>query len=212
MDFHLICSVGTAAYTELSYMPPLHSSTSSVQSSLHYFLASHHITSHHITSPLLCFTSSHQPNPPLRIFSPTLSSLLPCITSHHITTPSLPFPFLLHSNPTLPSASSLHHHSLLPSLQDPELFDPDRWLPDNPDAEKLKELYYPYSMGKRSCVGQNLAVLEIKLILASVLRSFRFQLVSQPGMDYFFALKPTNVHMRVHKAEPSLISKGVKAV
>ena len=90
------------------------------------------------------------------------------------------------------------------SAQDPELFDPDRWAPDNPDAEKLKELYYPFSMGKRSCVGQNLAALEIKLILASVLRSFRFELISQPGMDYFLTLKPTNTHMRVHKAEPFL--------
>jgi cytochrome P450 len=88
------------------------------------------------------------------------------------------------------------------SAQDPESFDPDRWAPDNPEAEKLKELYYPFSLGKRNCVGQNLAALEIKLILASVLRSFRFELVSQPGMDYFFTLKPTNTHMRVYKAEP----------
>ena len=63
-------------------------------------------------------------------------------------------------------------------------------------------------MGKRSCVGQNLAMLEIKLILASVLRSFRFQLISQPGMDYFLTLKPTNTHMRVHKADPFLTSKA----
>ena len=85
-------------------------------------------------------------------------------------------------------------------MQDPELFDPDRWASGSPDAEKLKENFFPFALGKRNCVGQNLAMLEIKLILASVLRSFRFELISEPGIDYFLTLKPTNVHMKVYKA------------
>ena len=135
---------------------------------------------------------------------------------HPFTSPN---PMLLRRIFTFPPPSPLNHHFFtFPlhhtpfSVQDPEVFNPDRWAPDHPEAEKLKELFYPFALGKRSCVGQNLAALEIKLILASVLRSFRFELVSQPGMDFFLTLKPTNTHMRVHKAEPSLYSKSNKAV
>ena len=95
-------------------------------------------------------------------------------------------------------------------MQDPEVFDPDRWAPDNPDAEKLKELYFPFALGKRNCVGQNLAALETKLVLASVLRSFRFELVSEPGLDFILTLKPTNTHMRVHKAEPRAVPSSMQ--
>jgi cytochrome P450 len=84
--------------------------------------------------------------------------------------------------------------------QDPEAFKPDRWLPSDPDAEKLKELYHPFSMGKRNCVGQNLALLEMKMVLATVFRSFRFELVSEVDHDYFLTLKPINAHMRVYNA------------
>jgi cytochrome P450 len=85
-------------------------------------------------------------------------------------------------------------------LQDPETFKPDRWYPSNPDAEKLKELYLPFSMGKRNCVGQNLAMFEMKMVLATVFKSYRFELVSEVDHDYFMTLKPTNAHVRVHCA------------
>ena len=76
---------------------------------------------------------------------------------------------------------------------------PDRWKPDNPEAMKLKELYFPFSLGKRNCVGQNLASLETKLVLASLFKSFRFEIESAVDTDYFLTLKPI-VSVRVHSA------------
>lgn len=83
-------------------------------------------------------------------------------------------------------------------LQDPDLFKPDRWAPDHPSAAKMKELFFPFSLGKRNCIGQNLANLEMKVVLAQVCRSFHLELVSDPDHDYFLTLKPVNAHMRVH--------------
>lgn len=55
-------------------------------------------------------------------------------------------------------------------------------------------------MGKRNCVGQNLAMFEMKMVLATVFKSYRFELVSEVDHDYFMTLKPTNAHVRVHCA------------
>jgi cytochrome P450 len=84
------------------------------------------------------------------------------------------------------------------SVKDPDLFKPDRWAPDHPSAAKMRELFFPFSLGKRNCIGQNLANLELKVVLAAVCRSFRFELASEVDHDYFLTLKPVNAHMRVH--------------
>ena len=85
--------------------------------------------------------------------------------------------------------------------QNPEGFDPERWAPDAVDADKLKELYMPFSLGKRNCVGQNLANLEAKLLLATLYKSFSFELTSEVVVDYFLTLKPVNAHMKVLSAK-----------
>ena len=59
----------------------------------------------------------------------------------------------------------------------------------------------PFSLGKRNCVGQNLAKLEIKLILATLYKSFAFELTSEVVVDFFLTLKPLNAHMRVLSAK-----------
>jgi cytochrome P450 len=100
------------------------------------------------------------------------------LTSDHIT--SLPYSHV-HCTP-----------------QNPDGFDPDRWAPGAVDEEKLKELFTPFALGKRNCVGQNLAKIELKLVLATLYKSFSFELVSEVSVDYFLTLKPANAHMKVH--------------
>ena len=56
---------------------------------------------------------------------------------------------------------------------DAETFDPSRFLPAN--ASKLPDkVWRPFEMGPRNCIGQDLALLETKIIMALTLRSFDF--------------------------------------
>ena len=70
-------------------------------------------------------------------------------------------PFTIHRNPRY--------------WPDPDRFDPDRFLPER-TAEHLKGQYIPFGMGKRACVGKQMAMLEMKTIVATLVRSLRFDL------------------------------------
>ena len=79
------------------------------------------------------------------------------------------------------------------------MFKPERWLKGDPDEETLTKMFIPFTSGKRNCIGQNLAMLELKLVLANILRSFEFELVSDVKSEYYLTLKPANAFLRVSK-------------
>ena len=93
--------------------------------------------------------------------------------------------------------SCLHFLPFCP--QDPDTFNPDRWAPDAPGLERMNEIVFPFALGKRTCIGQNLANYEIKFLLATLFRKFRFELKTEVVMDFFFSLKPGNALFTVHK-------------
>ncbi|XP_029902533.1 cholesterol 24-hydroxylase-like [Myripristis murdjan] len=64
-------------------------------------------------------------------------------------------------------------------FKDPLTFDPDRF---HPDAPKPYYCYYPFSLGPRSCLGQNFAQMEAKVVMAKLLQRFEFNLV--PGQSF----------------------------
>jgi cytochrome P450 len=61
---------------------------------------------------------------------------------------------------------------------DPECFDPERWTPDRA-AKRPKFTYFPFGGGPRLCIGNNFALMEAQLILATLAQHYRVQVV--PG-------------------------------
>jgi cytochrome P450 len=58
----------------------------------------------------------------------------------------------------------------------PDRFDPSRFAAGG-EASRAPKAYAPFGVGTRSCIGRHFAVLEAVLVLASVLRRFRLELV-----------------------------------
>ncbi|KAJ7598951.1 cytochrome P450 monooxygenase [Mycena floridula] len=57
---------------------------------------------------------------------------------------------------------------------DVEEFRPERWFEQ--DQADMQKTFNPFSFGPRACVGKNLAVLELQIIIGSILRHFDFVL------------------------------------
>lgn len=68
-------------------------------------------------------------------------------------------------------------HRMPQYWDNPEGFDPDRFLPEAKKA-RPRFAYVPFGAGPRICVGAGFAMLEAKAVLAVLLRRFRFTVAS----------------------------------
>ncbi|KAJ8911044.1 hypothetical protein NQ315_004690, partial [Exocentrus adspersus] len=56
----------------------------------------------------------------------------------------------------------------------PDKFDPDNFLPER-TANRHYYAFIPFSAGPRSCVGRKYAMLKLKILLSTILRSYRIK-------------------------------------
>ncbi|KAF6220920.1 hypothetical protein HO133_002600 [Letharia lupina] len=80
---------------------------------------------------------------------------------------------------TLVSVSHFAAYHSAQNFKDPGAVVPERWLGDEMYAADKKSAFQPFSFGPRSCLGRNLALAEMRLILAKIVWSFDLEL--QPG-------------------------------
>ena len=75
--------------------------------------------------------------------------------------------------------------------EEPDRFEPDRFLPDR-EAARPKGSYLPFGAGPRVCIGMHFALMEGPIVLATLLRRFRFELEAGREIveDEFATLRP----------------------
>ena len=66
---------------------------------------------------------------------------------------------------------ALHRHRML--WEDPDAFDPERFAPEAARGRHRYQ-YLPFGAGPRICIGMGFALMEAKLILATLLARWRF--------------------------------------
>jgi len=79
----------------------------------------------------------------------------------------------------------------------PTRFDPDRWLPDR-RADLPREAYLLFGTGARKCIGDTVALTELVITLATVLRTRRLRPVGKAPAEAVSAMpQPVGLTMRV---------------
>jgi cytochrome P450 len=107
-------------------------------------------------------------------------SRLPRITDHPVVYKDYVIPA---GYPISMSQPLIHYNPAI--FPEPMTFNPDRWLEGTPeDRKKLERYLVPFSGGSRACIGKHLAMAELHIAFASVIRRFEgMRLVSPKTKD-----------------------------
>jgi len=73
-------------------------------------------------------------------------------------------------------------HRLPAYWSDPGTFDPERFTAER-SAERPKFVYLPFGAGPRQCIGNQFALIEAQLVLASLAQRYRLNLVPGHRVD-----------------------------
>lgn len=89
---------------------------------------------------------------------------------------------------------------------DPMAFRPDRWT-DALETELPRFGYFPFAGGPRRCLGDRFAMMEAKLLLATIVQRYHLELVSSPSLQFRagITMRPTDpIEINVHdRSSPS---------
>lgn len=143
----------------------------------------------------------------------SLKNLERCVLESFRITPTIPF-FMRRLDASLRVSDDLElqpgTNVLVPiwivhrdpdNFPNPEKFDPDRFIPQN-NTKRHPYSYIPFSAGPRNCIGYKIALMELKVIMAWVLKYYEicssdrledvkllYQVTLSPERSYNIVLK-----------------------
>lgn len=85
--------------------------------------------------------------------------------------------------------------------ENPEKFDPERFAPEN-NKQQQRFTYFPFGGGPRLCIGNNFALMEMQVVLASIIQKFHliFSGGSEINLDPLITLRPDkNIYLKLVK-------------
>lgn len=88
------------------------------------------------------------------------------------------------------------------NFAEPDAFLPARWLPDAGIAPHDAGAHQPFGSGPRICPGRTLALLEMKLVLATIYQSFEIERVGPRTAvreRFAFTMNPVGLEVRVRR-------------
>jgi cytochrome P450 len=81
------------------------------------------------------------------------------------------------------------------------VFRPERWIDSS--SEQLKRMersWMPFGHGSRTCIGKNISILEISILVPQLVRQFEFELVhpeQELVCNNVFLVKQQNIFCRI---------------
>lgn len=75
----------------------------------------------------------------------------------------------------------------------PHAFEPERWLGDEPPTD-YEFAYAPFAGGPRRCAGEQFAMLESKLVLATISQEYELELITEPPLEFEVAVTTRPKH------------------
>jgi cytochrome P450/nitrite reductase/ring-hydroxylating ferredoxin subunit len=93
----------------------------------------------------------------------------------------------------LPAVSEEH-------FSEPHAFKPERWLETTPGATHVPSASMPFGSGPRICPGRSLALLEMRIVLATLVKSFDVARVGSPAdvrERFAFTMSPRGLRVRL---------------
>ena len=106
----------------------------------------------------------------------------------------------------IPKGAILFMPQMIPNYDpmvytEPDRFQPERW--ENA-TEEMKQSMLMFSLGKRNCIGQSLAMAELQTVIPKLLTKFKFELETEGELDYFLTLKFAGARIKAKAVEVSL--------
>ncbi|EON67623.1 hypothetical protein W97_06766 [Coniosporium apollinis CBS 100218] len=102
---------------------------------------------------------------------------------------------------SVPSWTSHRNPTYFP---DPESFSPHRWITADGvgGTEKMKQLYMPFTKGPRTCIGQAMGLLELRVMLATLVSRYNVRLSKDIGAH---DMEVTDHFLLIPKGEKCLL-------